>query len=259
MSINNIERMRQRLANGEVSIGTGISFSDPTISELLCEVGYDFTWIDMEHSSLDLATAGYHVAAHRGFDTAPFIRVPYNDVNVIKPILDLAPAGIIVPQVNSAAEAEAAVKASRYPPRGVRGYGPQRGVHFGGQSQPDYLVKAADNPIIAIQIEHVDAVKNIEEMLEVAEIDIFCLGLNDLSGSMGKLGQIGDPEVIAAVDRVAEKVTGAGRAMGVSTFYSAETFARWMELGMTWLNLNVDFATLFGASTETLAKARASI
>jgi 2-keto-3-deoxy-L-rhamnonate aldolase RhmA len=257
VSINNVEQMRQCLVERQVSIGIGVSFSDPAVSELIAEAGYDFSWIDMEHGPYGLQEVLQHVVAHRGTNTAPFVRVPHNDVNAIKPILDLAPAGIIVPQVNSAAEAEAAVVACRYPPRGVRGYGPRRGVRYGAVSQADYLEQAADNPILAIQIEHTEAVRNIEEMLEVKEVDIFCLGPNDLSGSMGKLGQIDDPEVVAAIERVAEKVTAAGRTVGISTFYSAESYARWLQLGMTWLNLNVDWATLFSATRDVLEKARA--
>ena len=255
-SVNNIEKIRQRLEAGQICIGTGVTFSDPAISELIAEAGYDFSWIDTEHAPLGLDCVLQHIVAHRGTDTAPFVRVPQNDVNAIKPVLDLAPAGIIVPQVNSAAEARDAVQACRYPPLGVRGYGPRRGQRFGAISQPEYLEQVTEDPIIVIQIEHVDAVDNIDEILAVPGIDIFCLGLNDLSGSMGKLGQIDDPEMVAAVDTVARKVGTSGRVLGISTFYSAETFARWMQLGIRWLNLNVDFANLFRASQQVLEAAR---
>ena len=112
-SVNNIEIIRQRLAAGEVCIGMGVTFADPAISELIAEAEYDFSWLDMEHASLDHQTVLQHIVAHRGTRTAPFVRVPQNDVNVIKPVLDLAPAGIIVPQVSSGAEAEAVVHACR--------------------------------------------------------------------------------------------------------------------------------------------------
>ena len=255
-SVNNIEKIRQRLASGQIAIGTGVTFSDPAISELIAEAGYDFSWIDMEHSSFDLHCVLQHIMAHRGTNTAPFVRVSQNDVNVIKPVLDLAPAGIIVPQVNSGDEAEAVVRACRYPPVGVRGYGPRRGQRFGALSQPEYLQQFADDPIIAIQIEHIDAVNNIDDILAVPGIDILCLGLNDLSGSMGKLGQIDDPEMGAAIDLVARKVGASDRVLGISTFYSAETCARWMQLGVKWINLNGDWGNLFQASQQVLDAAR---
>ena len=255
-SVNNIERMRSRLDAGAVVIGMGVTFSDPAVSELIAEAGYDFSWIDMEHAPLDLQCALQHIVAHRGTATAPFVRVQQNDVNVIKPVVDLAPAGIIVPQVNSAAEAEAVVSACRYPPVGARGYGPRRGQAFGAISQLDYLQQVTDDPIIAIQIEHVDAVNNLDGILSVPGIDILCLGLNDLSGSMGKLGQIDDPEVVAAVETVARKVRESDRVLGISTFYSAETYERWMELGVRWLNLNVDWANLFQVGRQVLEATR---
>ena len=257
-SINNAARFRQRMAAGETLIGMGVTFSDAAVCELIAEAEYDFTWIDMEHGAIGIESALQMVTAHRGTNTAPFIRVQWNDVNVIKPVADLAPAGIIVPLVNSAAEAEAAVQACRYPPRGVRGYGPRRGGRYGAVSQPEYLEQVDDEPIIAIQIEHKDAVAHLDEMLEVPGIDIFCLGLNDLSGSMGKLGQHNDPEMVSAVETVAAKVGASDRVLGISTFYSAETFARWQQLGIRWLNLNVDFANLYRAGRDVIEAVRAT-
>ena len=255
-SLNNIETIRQRLGEGHVCIGTGVTFSDPAVSELIAEAGYDFSWIDAEHGPFDLHCLLQHVMAHRGTDMAPFVRVRQNDVNVIKPVLDLAPAGIIVPQVQSASEAEDAVRACRYPPRGVRGFGPRRGTRFGAIPMTDYLEQADDDPLIVIQIEHIDAVNQIDEILAVDGIDVFCLGPNDLSGSMHKLGQIDDAQVAAALDTVAEKVQASNRVLGVSTFYSAETYARWMQRGVQWICLNADTANLFRGSREVLEAAR---
>jgi 2-keto-3-deoxy-L-rhamnonate aldolase RhmA len=257
-SINNIEAFREILKSGRVAIGQGITFSDSAVSELIAEAGYDFSWIDTEHAALSLESALHHVVAHRGTAAAPFVRVQQNDVNVIKRVLDLAPAGIIIPQVNSATEATAAVRACRYPPQGVRGFGPRRGARFGAISQPDYLAEFADNPLIVIQIEHAKAVANIDEMLEVPGIDVYCLGPNDLSGSYGKLGQIQDAQVQEAINLVASRVVAANKVLGVSTFYSPETYSRWMQLGVKWINLNVDFANLFRASRQVIEAARST-
>lgn len=255
MDINNAHRFRERMQAGETLLGMGVTFADPSICELIAEAGYDFTWIDMEHGAIGIETALRMVTAHRGTGAAPFIRVQWNDVDVIKPVADLAPAGIIVPQVNDAAAAEAAVQACRYPPRGVRGYGPRRGTGYGAIPQADYLAETGNEPIVAIQIEHRDAVANLDEMLEVPGVDIYCLGLNDLSGSFGKLGLHQDPEVVAAVETVAAKVGRSDRVLGISTFYSPETYARWMSLGVRWLNLNVDFSNLYRAAREVIEAA----
>ena len=90
----------------------------------------------------------------------------------------------------------------------------------------------------------------------MAGIDIICLGPNDLSGSMNKLGQIDDSEVAAAIDTVAQKVQASNRVLGVSTFYSPETYARWMQRGVKWISLNADTANLFLASRKVLDEAR---
>ena len=255
-SINHIEQLRARLESGAVAIGTAVTFADAAISELSAEAGYDFVWIDTEHAPFDLNTVLQHVVACRGTGAAPFVRVLKNDADIIKPVLDLAPAGIVVPRVNSAAEARAAVAACRYPPGGIRGFGPRRGARFGATSQPAYLAEVASEPILAVQVEHIEAVENIDEILAVEGVDIICIGPNDLSGSLGKLGQIDDPDVVAAIEGVADKVSRTRHILGTSTFYSPETFARWMDLGVRWINLNVDFANLYRASHEVLQAAR---
>jgi 2-keto-3-deoxy-L-rhamnonate aldolase RhmA len=257
-SINNIQRFRQRIAAGELCVGTGITFCDPSVSELMGEVGYDFTWIDMEHGPIDLQIALGHVMAMRGTHTAPFVRVRVNDVDVIKRVLDLAPAGIIVPNVKTADGAQAAVQACRYPPQGVRGYGPRRGQYFGKISQAQYLDEVKDDPLIILQIEHIEAVNNLDAILAVPGIDSICLGPNDLSGSMGKLGQINDPQVCDAIQTVADKVNASDILLGVATFYSADNFARWMRVGVKWISLEVDWGHLFKAGRRVLDSARAA-
>ena len=254
--MNNVDTFRKRIRDGKNCIGTAITFNDAAVSELMAEAGYDFTWIDMEHAPLDLPATLGHVMALRGTETAPFVRVRCNDVNVIKPVLDLAPAGIIVPLVNTAAEAEAAVRACKYPPRGIRGYGPRRGQHFGMLSQPEYLAKADEQTLVIIQIEHIEAVKNFDAILAVPGIDAICLGPNDLSGSFGKLGQIQDPEVAGAIDMVIKKVRKTKVLMGVSTGYNPQTFPVWIEKGIQWINLNTDWVNLFAHSRMVVNAAK---
>ena len=255
-SVNNVERIRGRLEKGDISIGAGVSFSDLVVSELYGEAGYDFSWIDMEHSPLDPSVVQGHLMASRGTDMAPFVRVPQNDVNVIKPVLDMGPAGIIIPQVNSADGAKAAVQACRYPPTGVRGFGPQRGMRYGETSMEDYLEKMKEEPIIVIQMEHIDVVERIDAMLDVEEVDVFCFGPNDLAGSIGKLGQLDDPEVVAAIDAISKKVVDRGRILGTSIGYTPENYQRWIDRGATWVNLDVDWDQLFRDSRAVLEQVR---
>ena len=247
-SINNIERFKQRIREGHVCVGTCISLSDSAVSELVAEAGYDFTWIDSEHGPLDLLTILGHIMALRGTNTAPFVRVRCNDVNIIKPILDLVPAAIIVPLVRSGQDVLEAVQACKYPPVGVRGYGPRRGQHFGRISMEEYLETANDQTMVLVQIEHFEAVKNLDEILAVPGLDGVCLGPNDLSGSMGKLGQITDKEVAAVIDTVIDKARRSGLFLGVAGGYDPKTLPVWLEKGIQWIALNTDWSNMFAHS-----------
>ena len=131
MNMNSYDKVKNKLLRSELVIGMGVSLKDAMISEIMANAGFDFLWIDMEHTSLTLEACDAHVSALRGTDTAAWVRVPSSDPATIKPIVDLNPAGIIVPQINNTAEAARAVAACRYPPHGVRGYGPRRGVSYG--------------------------------------------------------------------------------------------------------------------------------
>ena len=254
--MNNADLFRECIRSGKICVGMAITFSDPAVSELVAEAGYDFTWIDMEHAPLDLPATLGHVMALRGTETAPFVRVRSNDANVIKPVLDLAPAAIIIPAVNSADEARAGVRACKYPPRGVRGYGPRRGQRYGAVSQQEYLATADQQTWVIVQIEHKDAVKNLDAILAVPGLDGICLGPNDLSGSMGKLGQADDPEVVEAIDCVIEKARLTDLFLGVSTGYSPDTLPVWIEKGVQWINLNVDWLNLFMQSKNVVDAVR---
>ena len=109
---------------------------------------------------------------------------------LIKPVLDLAPAGVIVPMVNSAEEAEAAVAACRYPLKGIRGCGVRRAVRYGKHDFFEYVKDSETNPLVIVQIEHIDAVKNLDKILKVPGIGSICVGPCDLSGSMGILNRV---------------------------------------------------------------------
>ena len=245
MSINNIEKFRATIQNGKVCVGIPISSSDPVVSELLGDAGYDFTWIDMEHCPITIDTALGHIMAVRGTDTAPFVRVPWNDPVLIKPVLEFEPAGIIVPLIRTAEDAANAVRACKYPPVGIRGFGPRRGVKFGGLDTATYLQDADSRTIVIIQIEHIEAVKNLDAILATPGLDGICLGPNDLSGSMGLLGQVEHPDVIEAIDTIIEKVRKTGLYLGVATGYNPQTVRQWIAKGIQWIALNTDYVNMY--------------
>ena len=104
--MNNINVFKERIRSGRVCVGTGITFTDPAVSELCAEAGFDFVWINMEHGPIGIESVLNHIMTLRGTNTAPFVRVRCNDLNVIKPVLDLMPAAVIVPQIRTAEDTQ---------------------------------------------------------------------------------------------------------------------------------------------------------
>ncbi len=215
MKINNLNKFRETLEK-RLCLGMVITLTDPVVSEVAGDAGFDFTWIDMEHAALNIETTMAHIMAVRGTDCAPFVRVPVNQPWVIKTVLDIAPAGVIIPMVNTAEEAAAAVAACKYPPAGIRGCGVRRATRYGAMAFDEYLKASESEPMVIIQIEHVDAVKNLDAILKVPGIDNICVGPCDLSGSMGKLNQLDDPEVNKVIDEVCSKTLAAGLMLGTA-------------------------------------------
>ena len=176
MKINNLETFLEKTRR-RVAVGTVITFSDPAVSELAADVGFDFTWIDAEHSPFTIQEIHHHIMALRGTSCAPFVRVPWNEHGIIKPILDLAPAGIIIPMVNTPEIAQTAVAACRYPPKGNRGCGTRRAVGYGSVPFDDYLKISEHEPLVIVQIEHVEAVRNLDAILKTPGLGSVCIGL----------------------------------------------------------------------------------
>ena len=237
---NGLNCFMDKVARKEICLGTVITLSDLTVSELAGDLGFDFTWIDAEHAPHTIDGVMKHIIAARGTSCAPFVRVRANDSNLIKPVLDLAPAGIIVPMVNSAEEAEAAVAACRYPLTGRRGCGVRRAVRYGQDDFFQYVDESATNPLVIIQIEHIDAVRNLDKILKVPGIGSICIGPCDLSGSMGILNRMDDPELNQVIDEICRKTKAAGLLLGTA----AGDFPRWKARGVDWFAGTADWGAM---------------
>jgi 2-keto-3-deoxy-L-rhamnonate aldolase RhmA len=134
-------RFVEKIKHGGICVGTGITFSDATVTEALCGV-FDFVWIDMEHNALSLEAVQAHLMATKGSRTLPMVRVRANDPIMIKTVLDIGAPGIIVPMIRTVQEATLAVQACRYPPQGIRGIGPRRASDYGRLLDADFFRKA---------------------------------------------------------------------------------------------------------------------
>ena len=208
---------REKLASGQVSVGCGITLTDPSVIEAL-GTRPDFYWIDLEHTPLDYQALMTHFIAVRTTARPALVRVRGSDVPSIKTVLDTGADGIIVPQIESADEVRRVVEATRYSPLGKRGLGPRRAALYGNEDEIEYARCANQELFISVQIENVDALAQVDEIVAVEGFDSIVIGPADLANSMGYLGQLDHPEVVATREGAVKKIVESGRVAGTLTF-----------------------------------------
>ncbi|MSR54460.1 MAG: hypothetical protein EXS09_14405 [Gemmataceae bacterium] len=242
---------RTRLRNRESLIGPLLTLGSPEVAEVFALLGYDWLWIDLEHTSLSLERAQMLIQATAG-RAGTVIRVPWNDPVHIKHALDLGCDGVIVPQVKTVGEAVKAIAASKYPPAGVRSVGIARAQQYGLTLQ-DCVLKANDRVSVILQIEHVDALPNVSDILQVPGLDAILVGPYDLSASMGMPGQISHPDVSAAIDTIAAACKKHNVAWGAFA-PNVESAKAHIARGATLIALGTDTIHLWTAARSALAE-----
>ncbi|GAA5152728.1 4-hydroxy-2-oxoheptanedioate aldolase [Microbacterium pseudoresistens] len=238
---------RDRLAEADRPLmGAWICSGSPIIAEVVAGSGLDWTLIDGEHSPIDLETMLALLQAVAPYPITPVVRVPANDAVRIKQVLDLGAQNLLVPMVDDAEQAAAAVAATRYPPRGIRGVG--SALARAGQFNriDDYLQRAHEITSLTVQIESAAAVGNARAIAETDGVDAVFVGPSDLAASMGLLGQQGHPDVVAAVTETIRVVRETGTPVGVNAFDPA--------MARRYLDAGADFA-LVAADVSILARA----
>ncbi len=205
--------LKSRVKQGQRTVGAWLQIASPYTAEIMSRAGFDWLMIDMEHGPGDITTLISQLQAMNGSGVVPLVRAPWNDFVAIKRILDAGAYGVLVPYVNTRAEAEAAVRACRYPPAGVRGVaGSPRAAGY-GQRGLDYLAHANDEILVMTAVETPEAVANLEAILAVDGLDAVFIGPMDLATSMGHFCDPGHAEVRAAISYVESRVLGSGRAL----------------------------------------------
>ena len=243
-----------RLAASDRSlIGMWVCSGSPVITEVAAGSGVDWLLIDMEHSANSLSSVLAQLQAVAAYPVAPLVRVPWNDSVIIKQVLDLGAQNIIVPMVSSAAEAGAAVAATRYPPHGVRGVGSALSRSARWNRVDDYLQDASDHITLVVQIETGAGVESAAEIAAVDGVDAVFVGPSDLAASLGHLGQQAHPAVLDAVARTFAAVKGTGTAVGVNAFDPAGAEA-YIAQGADFVAVGADVAMLARASEGMAAR-----
>lgn len=208
-------RLKRTLAEGRPTLGCWLDMASPVAAEIVGLAGFDCVVIDHEHGPGSLGDGLALLQALSGTPCTAIMRVPSNDPVYIKRALDIGVEGIMIPSVNSADEARAAVAACRYPPAGVRGsaYGMARGADYGLCGER-YRDRCGDELLIICQIETVAAVEAIPEIAAVDGVDMLFVGPYDLSGNFGRLGRFEDPEVQALLERAERAILDSGKLYG---------------------------------------------
>lgn len=247
-----IAAINEKIARKEAVIGAHVSLADTSITEMLGDMGNEFIWIDWEHSALDRQQIQGHLIAARAGGMAAFVRIPWNDPVLVKPVLEMGPDGIVFPMIRTAKEAQDAVASTAYPPKGIRGFGPKRANGYGMIKSDEYLARVDSSFWRIMQIEHIEAVKNLDEILAVEGVDTIVVGPNDLSGSAGLLTQLRHPEIMALLDEIADKCQKAGKPFGTSIGYNRQTVEDWKRRGAAWIACGSDTGFIFEAGLGTL-------
>lgn len=240
---------RKRLLDGDVLLGSLITIASAEVAEIMAAVGFDWLFIDTEHSPFNTHGAQKILQA-TGPGCPGVVRVPAIDDVWIKKALDSGASGIIAPQINTAADAAAVVRMSKYPPDGTRGVGIGR-AHQYGLAFDAYMEQANNEIAVIVQVETTQALKNISEIVQVPGIDAIFVGPYDLSASLGKMGQLADPEVKRALDTVTQACRTAGVRLGIFAA-TANDIKPFLEQNYTLLAIGTDGLLMAQKAKEIL-------
>lgn len=238
-------------AAGRPLFGIWVVSGSPVAAEIVAGSGIDLVFIDGEHSANSLASIQAQLQVCAAFPVTVVVRVPANDAVAVKQYLDLGAQNLIVPMVDTAEQAEAAVRAAHYPPRGSRGVGSALARGGRWNRVEHYLADAADHVSLTVQIESTTGVANASAILGVDGVDAVFIGPSDLAASMGLIGQQEHPEVVAAVEHVIALALAAGVKAGVNAFAPAVA-ERYAASGADFVFVGADVG-LLARATESLA------
>lgn len=246
-----IDSFREKIKAGPV-IGPFMKTGDPAFVEAAGYAGCDFAILDMEHGPVSLQEMQNNVRAAQAAGILPVIRVPALSETAVSQALDIGAAGVQIPQIRTAEDARAAVRAARYFPKGERGVCRfVRAAYYSAMERSAYF-EEANRALVIIQLEGQEAVGNLDEIMRVEGVDILFIGPYDLSQSLGLPGQTTHPRVLAQMKEIVSRARAKGITVG--TFAdSGDTMRLWLEADVRYLSYSVDV----GIFTEACAGIRA--
>jgi 4-hydroxy-2-oxoheptanedioate aldolase len=250
--------VKRRLAAGETVVGTWMNLAEPLGAGLLASHGWDWILIDMEHGPIPLADAAAMVTAVRAQDSVPIVRAAWNESSQIQRVLDLGAWGIMVPVINSAADARRVVRDARFPPLGERSRGGVRANLTWNTDPGAYSRRANDEILVLVQVETEESVANIDDILAVDGVDGVFVGPNDLAFSGGKPWPdvwLKDDAYMALIDKVVRAAEAAGKFAGILA-RDAGQGTQMIARGYRFVGVGGDAAFLTAGSKQALEAVR---
>jgi len=244
--------VRAKLKRGESSVGTWLTLPDPMATRLMTRVGFDWLTVELEHTPTTLETAAQCIAIIASSGPVPLVRIPINSVENIKRVLDIGAWGIVVPMVNTRAEAEAVVGAARYAPLGSRTIGGQLHAANFETDPATYYAKANDEILVIVMAEHIKAIENADEIFSVPGIDAVFIGPNDLHNSMGKppCFESDDPQFLQALEHILKMSRKHNVASGIHVA-DAEAAQRRIAQGFQFVAVASEAGMMLSKAQET--------
>ena len=239
--------VRQKLKAGQATVGCFLGLGSPNVAEQMALSDFDFVVIETEHNGLDMAEVQHMLMATNSSDTIPIVRIPNSDQLFIQRSLDIGAQGIMVPLLRTAEQAQAVVRTTRYPPEGIRGFGPLRASQY-TLDYPDYLARSNDNILVSFVLETREAMENLEEITAVPGVDALFLGLWDLYLNYGVSPfEMPHPEMDRVIDRAIDVCSASGIALGMGAS-TPEDLVKWRDRGLTFLGYGPDYMLLANAA-----------
>lgn len=234
--------LKEKIKNKEKTVGMYVQLSDISISRIAGLSGYDFVWVDMEHSYTSFETVFAHIMAIKTTGTPVIVRVPQDDLTATKKVLEMGVDGIIFPMVKTAEEINRLMADTLYPPYGTRGFGPMGAIDYGFKKPFEYTKENHKELCRFIQIEHKDCIENLDEIMKNEFIDGYIFGPNDLSGSYNMLGDIFSDKITNIITDTIDKLHENGKYAAIASGgYSEEILSHWSSLGPDMLIAGADF------------------
>lgn len=245
---------KRALREGRTQIGLWSSLSSHYTVEVIAGAGYDWILLDLEHSPNDLESLLAQLQAAAPYATHPVVRVPWNDMVTVKRVLDVGAQSLLVPYVQNAEEAKAAVGNTRYPPAGVRGVaGTTRATRFGRIK--DYAKRAHEEICVLVQVETRPALDQLEAICAVEGVDGVFIGPADLHASMGYPGETANPAVLPLIEEAMRRIRKAGKAAGYLSPVEADA-KRMLAAGAQFVAVGADVGLLARGAENLLSKFR---